>query len=93
MDSVLQQNKECWICHTTQNLESHHIFFGTANRKQSEKYGMKIWLCNAHHTGSNDSVHRSIDRDMFFKRYAQAWFEEHKGTREEFREIFGRSYL
>ena len=41
MNSVLQSEKECFVCGTNLNLHSHHIFFGTANRKLSEKYGMK----------------------------------------------------
>ena len=93
MDSVLQQNKECWICHTTQNLECHHCIHGTANRKMAEKYGLKVWLCNYHHTGSKDSVHQNKDRDDFFKRYAQAYYEEHFGSRDDWRRDFGKSYL
>lgn len=52
MRSVLQEEKECFVCRTNINLQDHHIFFGTSNRKQSEKYGMKVWLCQQHHTGT-----------------------------------------
>lgn len=92
MDSVLQEVKECWICHTTQNLESHHCLHGSANRKMAEKYGLKVWLCHEHHTGDT-GVHFNKDRDDFFKRYAQAYYEEHFGTREDFIRDFGRNYL
>lgn len=93
MQSVIQQVKECWFCGKTQGLESHHILYGTANRKLSEKYGFKVWLCHEHHTGGKDAVHMNIDRDLELKRTAQSYFEEHNGTREDFIRVFGRNYL
>lgn len=88
MKSVLQTEKKCFVCGTTCNLHDHHIFFGTANRKQSEKYGMKVWLCQEHHTGSA-GAHFNKDLDMHLKKY----FEANLGTREAFRSVFGKSYL
>lgn len=32
MKSILQKEKECYLCGDNRLLESHHIFFGTANR-------------------------------------------------------------
>lgn len=98
MKSIIQTEKECWLCrelynlHNTRNLQDHHIFFGTANRKQSEKYGMKVWLCMEHHTGDY-SIHRNRHLDLYLKEKAQTHFEAHCGSREEFREIFGKSWL
>lgn len=92
MESVLQKVKECYVCRTTNNLHSHHIFYGTANRKQSEKYGLKVYLCQEHHTG-NTGVHFQKDLDMHLKKIAQEHFEAEQGNREDFRRIFGRSYL
>lgn len=92
MQSVLQENKECFFCNTTQNLECHHIFGGTSNRKNSEKYGLKVWLCNRHHTGSKDSVHHNKKMSDELKRIGQQAFERN-GTRQEFMKIFGRNYL
>lgn len=40
--SILQDKKESYLTGATYNLEEHHIFFGTANRKISEKYGLKV---------------------------------------------------
>lgn len=92
MDSVLQDKKECYFCHSTYGLESHHCLFGTANRKISEKYGLKVWLCNNHHTGKA-GVHRNNDFALVLKRLAQTYYEEHIGTREEFIKEFNKSYL
>lgn len=88
MKSVLQSEKECFFCKTTEYLEDHHIFFGSANRKCSERTGMKVFLCHFHHT----MVHHQIEEDLKLKRFAQEVFEE-THSREEFRQIFGKSWL
>jgi hypothetical protein len=93
MKSVLQHYKECWVCKTTYDLHEHHVFFGTSNRKKSEQYGMKVWLCARHHNMSNEGVHFNKPLDNRLKKFAQEYFENHIGTREDFIREFGRSYL
>lgn len=93
MKSVLQKEKECMICKTTIGLHEHHVFEGWGNRAQSEKYGMKIWLCGKHHNLSNEGIHFNKDFDLAVKQMAQEYFEEHCGDREYFMRIFGRNYL
>lgn len=90
--SVIQSEKECFVCGTTYNLHDHHIFFGTANRKQSEKYGMKVWLCQEHHTGSS-GVHFNRDLDLHLKKLAQEKFEALYGANTRFIDVFGKNYL
>lgn len=92
MKSIIQSEKACYVCGTTYNLHSHHICYGTSNRKQSEKYGLKVWLCQEHHTG-NTGVHFNKPLDLHLKKLAQEHFEAKYGTREYFRSVFGRSYL
>jgi len=92
MESIIQQIKKCYVCGTTVSLESHHCIHGTANRAKAEQYGLKVWLCNKHHTGSSESVHRNNDMDLFFKQLAQEYFEEICGSREDFIKEFGKSY-
>ena len=92
MESILQDNKECYVCGTTCNLHDHHIVYGTSNRKQSEKYGLKVWLCMEHHTGSA-GVHFNKDLDLHLKKLAQEHFEALYGARNEFMKVFGRNYL
>ena len=90
--SILQNKKQCIICHNC-NIEEHHVFFGTANRKFSEKYGLKVYLCPEHHRGTK-GVHGRDGKtlDTYLKELAQSKFEE-KESREKFRQIFGISYL
>ena len=93
MESVIQKEKECYVCGTTYNLHSHHIWGGTSNRKQSEKYGLKVYLCAHHHNMSNEGVHFNKSLDNHLKALAQRYFEENYGTREDFRQVFGKSIL
>lgn len=98
--SILQNetDRHCFLCMMAGNyqlydvLHEHHIFFGTANRKKSEEYGMKVNLCLTHHETGEHAVHKDRDTDMKLKRIAQEKFEE-THSREEFRKIFGKSYL
>ena len=91
MKSIIQEDKECYFCGTTLNLHDHHIFEGTANRKNSEKYGLKVWLCGKHHDLSDDSVHFNPIYMSLLKRIGQLYFE--KTYDEDFKSIFRRNYL
>ena len=73
--SILQSEKECWFCGAQSGLEEHHIFAGVANRKISEKYGLKVWLCHRHHTGDGGAQYNRELGDQL-KRVAQEKFEE-----------------
>lgn len=76
MKSIIQDKKECYICRSP-FVEEHHIFYGTANRKLSEKYGLKVWLCPKHHRGET-GVH-----------FNQKLNDKLRGIAEErFREIY-----
>lgn len=88
--SIMQTNKECYVCKTTRNLEEHHIFAG-AYRKKSEHYGLKVWLCHEHHTGRSGVHSGNKWLAERLKSHAQAIFEQ---THPElnFRKIFGRNW-
>ena len=92
MKSIIQENKECWVCSTTQDIHEHHILYGTANRRLSEKYGLKVWLCGKHHNLSNEGVHFNKELDRRLKVLAQKRFEE-EYPNESFLRIFGRNYI
>ena len=92
MESLIDTRKECYICKTTLNLHRHHIYFGRANRKNSENYGCWCWLCANHHNFSNFSVHMNRDLDVDIKKLCQKRFEE-KYDHEKFMEVFGKNWL
>lgn len=91
MDSILQADTDyCYIC-GRYGTEIHHVFFGTANRQLSERYGLKVGLCYNHHRG-NKGVHQCRDLDLAIKRKAQAEFMK-AYPQSDFLAIFGRNYL
>jgi len=93
LKSVLQDKKECYICHRTNCLQDHHIFFGNPKRQHSEDTGLKVWLCEPHHQSGKDAVHRNRKTDLMLKEMAQTYYEQNIGTREQFIVEFGKSYL
>ena len=74
MKSIIQDEKECYIC-LDPKVEEHHVFYGTANRKLSERYGLKVWLCPEHHRGRY-GAHFNKDVDRMLKDVAKRRFKE-----------------
>lgn len=93
MKSRIQKSKECWVCGAIRELHDHHIIYDKGNRPLSEKYGLKVFLCGYHHNLSDEGVHFNKELDRQLKELAQRTFEEKHGSREDFRRIFGKSYL
>lgn len=94
MKSIIQNEKQCYVCGTTYNLHDHHIFEGFANRKLSEREGLKIWLCGRHHNLSREGIHQNRELDLKIKKMAQEkWQEKNNKTKEDFIKIFGRSNI
>lgn len=90
--SIISNDKKCLVCGTTYDIHKHHIFFGTANRKNSEKYGCWCYLCGRHHNLSGEGVHYNIALNLDIKRMTQKRFEE-LYSHERFIQVFGKSYL
>lgn len=93
MDSIMQSKRECYITQAEFNLHKHHIYFG-ANRQVSEDNGLWVWLYAGLHNGETNGVHNKNghELDMKLKQECQAKFEE-THTRQEFRDLIGKSYL
>ena len=89
---TLQENKECFFCGKTEGLHHHEVFYGTADRKKSIKYGCQVWLCPEHHNISNKAVHMNRQMDLILKKYTQKRFEQ-LYSHEKFMEVFHRNYL
>ena len=89
--SIMQKEKVCYLCPRTYGLEEHHVLAGIANRRLSEKYGLKVWLCHEHHTGRNGAQY-DADLNLLLKQQAQRSFEAIHGRRL-WMVVFGRNYL
>jgi hypothetical protein len=91
--SIINNDRECFICRDINDLHKHHIIHGTANRVLSEKHGLWVFLCGKHHNMSDEGVHFNHPFDVMLKKYAQRIWEEKNGDRTQFIKIFGKSYL
>lgn len=76
----------------TAPVERHHIF-GGVNRKNSEKYGFIVPLRPDIHPNGVYAGQSAKLIDLKIKTMAQEYFEREYGTRDDFRRIFGKSYL
>lgn len=96
--SIIQEDKNhCFLCGRIghgDTLDEHHVFFGI-NRKNSEKYGLKVYLChNSCHIFGKNAVHQNAKVDRAVKETVQKRAMAHYGwTEDDFRSIFGKSYL
>jgi hypothetical protein len=95
--SILQDDyTTCFLCGANGSvdpLEEHHVF-GAANRKHSERYGLKVKLCGDRcHRNGKRSVHRNADVADKLKEIGQkAWIITY-GSPDDFMDIFGRNYI
>ena len=92
-------DRTCYLCmkrhgiYDTQiNLEEHHVFGGVANRPLSERYGLKVYLCQGHHRCSSEAVHMNAQVAADLKKDAQLKFEE-TFPNVSFVEVFGKNYV
>ena len=90
-------DRACFLCGrngTAEPLEKHHIFNGPY-RKQSEHYGLTVYLC-AHscHNGGENSVHINQTVDRRLKQYGQLRvMQENDWDVKDFINMFGKNYL
>ncbi len=94
-----QSHKQCLLCMVLEDdfsekpIHDHHIVFGTANRKVSEKLGLKCNLCEErHHEYGPEAVHLNRYNDLLLKYMAQTIFE-YKHTRRDWMAAVGKSFL
>ena len=99
--SIMHNKKDgtCYLCillngdcTTRTGLQEHHVMSGTANRKLSEKYGIKVYLCIQHHIFGPSAVHNNINMQRILQRKAQETFEK-RYSHEKWMEDFGKNFL
>ena len=101
MKSIMHDKKSgtCYLCmllHSDNSAKSvrqeHHAIFGTANRRLSEKYGLKVYLCLEHHEEGREAVHKNAETALLVKKAAQTAFEK-RWPEQNIKKIFGRNYI
>ena len=91
--SILQNEKKCYVCGTTQNIHIHEVMFGR-NRNNSIKDGCCVYLCGYHHNQSNEGVHFNHKLDMELKqKMEKRWLDYYHKDIEDFIKKYGRNYL
>ena len=89
MKSIIQEDRECYICGRTEPLHTHHCLAG-AYRQKAEEYGLKVYLCPEHHM----MMHENESMMKWMRAKAQKIAMEHyRWTEEEFIEKIGRNFL
>ena len=89
MKSVLTNDTEhCFVCGSPY-VECHHVVSGRGRRKVADKYHLTLPLCRFHH----EEVHHNREMYLYYAQLGQQWYEENIGSREEFREEFGKSWI
>lgn len=101
MKSIMHDKNSgtCYLCMRLRSdysakpvRQEHHAVFGTANRRLSEKYGLKVYLCLNHHEEGKEAVHKNAETALIVKKAAQKAFED-RWPELDFRKIFGRNYV
>ncbi len=88
----MQTERESIFSGRTDNLERHHVFYGTGLRALSEKYGLTVWLTHDEHNEPPFGVHHCKTTNRSLQRAGQRAFIEHY-PELDFVKIFGRNYL
>lgn len=97
-EGILQKdNGVCFLCALAgdrheQFTHCHHVIYGTAGRKLSEKYGLKLYLCPDHHEFGKEAVHKNRATRTLLEKIAQVVFISSYGQ-ETWMRVFGRNYL
>ena len=89
--SIMQKDRACYFCGRLDGLEKHHVFGGVANRPISEKYGLTVYLCHEHHTGT-DGAQYDKEKNLLLKQDAQRAFEMDY-PRDLWMRLIGKNYL
>ncbi|MGN0481296.1 MAG: hypothetical protein ACI4EV_06975 [Lachnospiraceae bacterium] len=100
MKSIMHNKKDktCYLClmlHgdiSPKQTQEHHCIFGTAGRAVSERLGLKVYLCLAHHTAGPEAVHNNAHNALILKMRAQEAYER-THSRDEWMAAVGRNYL
>lgn len=88
----MSNEKACFVCGTTSNIEKHHIYEGS-ERSKSEIYGCWCYLCAYHHRLQGGLSHNPIPMiDKYLKQECQRRFEENH-SHVEFMNIFKRNWI
>lgn len=87
--SIIQKERECYLCGRTEPLHLHHCLEGSF-RKVADKYGLTVYLCPSCHM----RIHGKESAMAFLRKIAQRRaMDFYKWDEWEFIRRIGRSFL
>lgn len=95
LTSVLTDDMDVCMFTGCSPVERHHVFYnmGGGIREKCEKYGFIAPLRPDLHPNGVFAGQSAKLVDTMLKEMCQKYYEAHYGTREQFREEFGKSFL
>ena len=92
MKSIMQDeyDKGCYLCGYQGNLDKHHVWHGSANRKCAEEDGLFVYLCRTCHTLLHD---RGKNDKQLMIEGEKRWCSYYKKSKDEFRERYGKNLI
>jgi hypothetical protein len=89
-------DERCELCGSRAE-HLHHIFYGRADRKKSDKYNLIIPLCQrchweVHYEHNIGTGNMGKQKNEYLKKLGYQFFIENIGTRQEFYNIFKKLY-
>lgn len=87
-DSIMQDDRYCYITGRTDHLDKHHCFTGV-RRKAADQWGCWVWLNHDIHMTAHQQQPEILDQ---LRRECQERFEE-LYDHETFMRVFGKNYL
>jgi len=99
MKSIIQKERDrCYLCGRRATpfdpLDEHHVFFGPY-RKNSEKYGLKVYIHhNSCHIFGEKAVHNNAEICRILQTEVQQFAMKHYGwSISDFIKIAGKNYI
>jgi len=89
MAFMINDKEECFLCGSGRDLEKHHLLHGSGRRKLADEDGLILFLCHHCHM----ELHDHGKHDLELQQYAQRYYEEHLGSRDDFMNRYGKSYI
>jgi Zn-finger protein len=90
--SIIQEESEkaCYLCGSVINLQKHHVWHGTGNRKIADKDGLFVWLCESCHRNLHD---KNIKDRYLMEIGEKAWLDHTGKTINDFISRYGKNVL
>ncbi len=88
--SIIHNDDSCFICGSMRNLETHHVWHGTANRKLADEDGLTVKLCHQCHSNLHD---KGTNDRMLMEVGEWAWLKVYGGTIIDFIKRYGRNVI